>query len=151
VPWTYRQADAIVAVSHEVAADLERFARLPDGSVQAIYNPFDLERMWQLGAAARHPWFAPGSRRGAGDRAPDRTKGFPTLLRAFAALRPRRFAHLLILGEGELRGELETLMQNCGLTADDVQMPGFVTNPFAYLARCALLSCRHAGKGCRGC
>lgn len=140
VPWAYRRADAIVAVSRESATDLERFARLPAGSVQAIYNPFDLDRIGRLATEPLdHPWFAPGQPPVvlAIGRLTEQ-KDFPTLIRAFAALRVRRPARLLILGEGELRGELESLVQSCGLTADEVQMPGFVSNPFAYLARCAV-------------
>lgn len=151
VPWAYRRADAIVAVSREAAADLERFARLPAGSVQAIYNPFDLDRIRRLAAEPLdHPWFAPGQPPVvlAIGRLTEQ-KDFPSLIRAFAAIRSHRPARLLILGEGELRGELEALVRTCGLTADDVQMPGFVANPFAYLARAALfvLSSRWEGFG----
>lgn len=151
VPWVYRRADAIVAVSRESAADLERFAHLPAGSVQAIYNPFDLDWIRRLAAEPLdHPWFAPGQPPVvlAIGRLTEQ-KDFPSLIRAFAALRARRFARLLILGEGELRGELESLAQSCGLTADDVQMPGFVSNPYAYLSRCAVfvLSSRWEGFG----
>lgn len=57
VPWLYRGADTIVAVSHEAARDLEQFTGLPAGSVQAIYNPFDLRRIQYLGAQpVEHPW-----------------------------------------------------------------------------------------------
>lgn len=45
VPRLYPKADGIVAVSRDAARDLERFAKLPAGSVRAIYNPFDLERI----------------------------------------------------------------------------------------------------------
>ncbi|MHC2996426.1 glycosyltransferase [Tepidiphilus sp. HLB4] len=149
VPWAYRRADAIVAVSRESAADLERFARLPAGSVRAIYNPFDLDRIRRLAAEPLdHPWFAPGQPPVvlAIGRLTE-PKDFPSLIRAFAAIRSCRPARLLILGEGELRGELEALVRSCGLTADDVQMPGFVANPFAYLSRCAVfvLSSRWEG------
>lgn len=151
VPWAYRRADAIVAVSRESAADLERFARLPAGSVRAIYNPFDLDRIRRLAAEPLdHPWFAPGQPPVvlAIGRLTE-PKDFPSLIRAFAAIRSCRPARLLILGEGELRGELEALVRSCGLTADDVQMPGFVANPFAYLSRCAVfvLSSRWEGFG----
>lgn len=142
LPWAYLHADAVVAVSRSVASDLERFARLPAGAVQTIYNPFDLERIAQLAAEPlSHPWFAPG-------QPPvvlaigrlTRQKDFSTLIRAFAALREHRPARLLILGEGELRGELEALAQSYRLTNDDLRLPGFVTNPFPYLARCAVFA-----------
>ena len=44
---------------------------------------------------------------------------------------------LLILGEGGERTELETLARELGIT-DDVALPGFVENPYAYLSRSAV-------------
>ena len=152
VPRLYRRADAIVAVSRESARDLEAFAGLAAGAVTPIYNPFDLARIARMAAESiPHPWFAPGQRRPvvlAVGRLVE-PKDFPTLLRAFAAVRQRRDARLLILGEGELRGELAGLAHSLGLGPDDFDMPGFVTNPFAYLARAALfvLSSRWEGFG----
>lgn len=149
VPRLYRLADGVVAVSQGAARDLEAFARLPAGSVQAIYNPFDLERMARLaGEAVPHPWLQLGQPPVvlAVGRLTE-PKDFATLIRAFAALRTQCQARLLILGEGELRPELETLARTCGLGADDFQMPGFTDNPYAYMARAALfvLSSRWEG------
>ncbi|WKT82986.1 MULTISPECIES: glycosyltransferase [unclassified Thermosynechococcus] len=149
VPRLYPKADGIVAVSRDAARDLERFARLPSGTVRAIYNPFDLERIAQLAQEpVPHPWLQPG-------QVPvvvaigrlTEEKNFTALLQAFAQLRARKEARLLILGEGELREELEQLSHALGLGPDALQMPGFVANPFAYLARAALfvLSSRWEG------
>jgi glycosyltransferase involved in cell wall biosynthesis len=94
-----------------------------------------------------HPWFAEGAPPvilGVGKLKPQ--KDFATLLRAFATLRAGRAARLVILGEGEQRGELEALAQNLGIAAD-VALPGFVDNPFPYMARASLfvLSSRFEG------
>jgi glycosyltransferase involved in cell wall biosynthesis len=53
---------------------------------------------------------------------------------------------LLILGEGAERPALEALVTQLGLD-DAVSMPGFVENPYAYMARAALfvLSSRWEG------
>jgi glycosyltransferase involved in cell wall biosynthesis len=67
-----------------------------------------------------------------------RVKDYPTLLRAFAILRARRPCRLLILGEGRQRPRLERLVGRLGL-GEDVRMPGFVANPYAYMARARLL------------
>lgn len=149
VPWAYRRADGVTAVSQEAARDLERFARLSEGSVRAIYNPFDLAKIAALAQGPLdHPWFQPGQPPVllAIGRLTEQ-KDFSTQLRAFAQLRQRRQTRLLILGEGELRGELEAMARQLGLTDDDVQLPGFTRNPFAYLARAALfvLSSRWEG------
>ncbi len=43
----------------------------------------------------------------------------------------------MILGEGSLRRELETLVAGLGLE-DSVSLPGWVENPYAFMARSAL-------------
>lgn len=73
-------------------------------------------------------------------------KGFDTLVKAFATLRASRPCRLIILGEGELRPELEALARDLGIEAD-VDLAGFVGNPFPYMANCAVfvLSSRWEG------
>jgi glycosyltransferase involved in cell wall biosynthesis len=149
IHWLYPYADRIVAVSEGVANDLAVFARLPRNRIHTIYNPFDIERI-QVHARAPldHPWFAPGQPPvvlGVGRLSVQ--KDFSTLLRAFARLRTKRAARLMILGEGELRSELEGLSHSLGLTANEFFMPGFVSNPYAYYARCGVfvLSSRWEG------
>lgn len=134
----YPMADGICTVSRAASMDLVRFAGLPKDRVQTIYNPFDLPRIKKSAAeSAPHPWLVVG-------QAPvvlaigrlTLQKDFPTLIRAFAQLRKTHYARLLILGEGELRPSLQSMVSEHGLTADDVQLPGFVDNPFVWLARC---------------
>jgi glycosyltransferase involved in cell wall biosynthesis len=141
VPMLYRNADGICSVSRAASADLASFAGLRAASVQTIYNPFDLGRITSLAAEETDdPWLKPGQPPvllAIGRLAEQ--KDFLTLIRAFVRLRSQRPLRLLILGEGELRPMLEALLAQSGLTADDVRMPGFVSNPFTYLARCAVL------------
>jgi glycosyltransferase involved in cell wall biosynthesis len=149
VPKLYSGADAIVAVSQAAGSDLVRFAGLPANAVRVIYNPFDLTRIQSRATELTgHPWFAPGQPPVvlAIGRLCEQ-KDFACLLRAFVQLRTTHKARLLILGEGELRSELEDQIAKMGLKADEVQMPGFVANPFAYVARCAVfvLSSRWEG------
>jgi glycosyltransferase involved in cell wall biosynthesis len=150
VPKLYPHVDCIVAVSQASAADLIRYANLSESLVKVIYNPFELDHIKKRASdELDHPWFAPGQPPvvlGIGRLTEQ--KDFSTLILAFVRLRREgRLLRLLILGEGELRGSLEKLVAECCLTADDVQMLGFVTNPFAYLARCAafVLSSRYEG------
>ena len=60
-------------------------------------------------------------------------KNHRLLIEAFALLRRSRSAQLMILGQGDLRGELEALVAARGL-AGDVVFPGFFTNPWPFYA-----------------
>jgi glycosyltransferase involved in cell wall biosynthesis len=69
-----------------------------------------------------------------------------TLLDAFAVLRARRPVRLVVLGEGDLRRTLAKQIRRLGIE-EDVAFPGFVDNPFRYMAAASLfvLSSRWEG------
>jgi glycosyltransferase involved in cell wall biosynthesis len=65
-------------------------------------------------------------------------KGFDDLIRAVRRLDDEGFRiRLVILGEGELRPDLEATILNLGLQ-DRVTMPGFVSNPFSLMSQADL-------------
>jgi glycosyltransferase involved in cell wall biosynthesis len=68
----------------------------------------------------------------------ERQKNHGLAIRAFAELRKRREARLLILGEGSERAELAALVRQLGLE-DAVTMPGFVSDVAETLSRASLL------------
>ncbi len=133
---TYALADGVVAVSEGVADDLRRHYAVPDRKLWTLYNPVvgaDLAARAAIDPG--HPWFAPGEPPvvlGVGSLQP--RKGFATLLEAFAQARARRPLRLVVLGEGAQRGELQAWAESRGVAAD-VDLPGFVDNPFAFMAR----------------
>jgi glycosyltransferase involved in cell wall biosynthesis len=143
-PW----AASVVAVSRGVADDLARSAGLPRDRVEVVYNPVITPAMMALaGQTPDHPWFAPGQPPvilGVGRLT--RQKAFPNLVRAFAEVRQSRTAHLIILGEGEDRADLERLIVELGLTGD-VDLPGFQENVMGYLASSALFVLSSAWEG----
>jgi glycosyltransferase involved in cell wall biosynthesis len=130
-PW----ANAVVAVSHGAADDLARTSGLPRDRVEVVYNPVITPTMMALARQAPdHAWFAPGQPPvilGVGRLT--RQKDFSTLVLAFAEVRRRRTARLIILGEGEERPALEAMVRELGL-AQDVALPGFRDNAVAYMA-----------------
>jgi glycosyltransferase involved in cell wall biosynthesis len=143
-PW----ASHVVAVSRDAAEDFARTVGIARDRVQVIYNPVIMPGMK---ARARqtpdHPWFgggAPPVVLGIGRLT--RQKDFPTLIRAFALVRRQRPARLIILGEGEDRGALESLVTEMGL-GEDVALPGFRDNPLAWLAASALFVLSSAWEG----
>jgi glycosyltransferase involved in cell wall biosynthesis len=143
-PW----ADGIVAVSKGVADDLAQVTGIPRERIQVIYNPVVTPELQEKAQAPlEHPWFAPGEPPvllAVGRLSPQ--KDFPTLIQAFAQVRQARPARLLILGEGQERPVLETLVRQLGLE-QDVSLPGFIENPYPYMARASLfvLSSRWEG------
>lgn len=146
--WFFRSAEAAICISQGAAEDFIKITRMPPQKTHVIYNPvvspgLELEARQSIS----HPWFSP-------DNLPVIlavgrlvvAKDYPTLLRAFSLMCRKQPAHLLILGEGEERPRLEALARQLGLT-DNVQMPGFVKNPYAYMrhARLLVLSSRWEG------
>lgn len=146
-PYLLRMADHIVAVSNGVADDLEALTRIPRSRIRVIYNPLRLEA---LRSAARqpvcHPFFNSGAAVILAAGHLEQRKDFSTLLRAFALARQRRPLRLIILGEGSQRGELSRLAERLGIQ-EDLSMPGFEPNPFAYMVRADLFVLSSAFEG----
>jgi glycosyltransferase involved in cell wall biosynthesis len=143
----YPLADGIVAISSPVADDLAEVAKLERQRLVTIPNallrPHGLDD-----APADHPWFRDGPPVILGAGRLSREKDFPTLLRAFALVRARRMARLMIIGEGQERAALHRLASTLGV-GDDVLLPGFQQNPFAFMKAADLfvLSSTHEGFG----
>lgn len=151
IRWFYRWADAVVAVSEGVATDLELTSKLSRGLIHVLPNPVLTPDLPQLAAAPLDdPWFGPGEPSvvlGVGRL--ELQKDFPTLIRAFALVRSRLPVRLLILGEGKERPQLEALIDSLQLR-DDVRLPGFSLNPFAYMARAGVFVLSSAWEGMPG-
>jgi glycosyltransferase involved in cell wall biosynthesis len=145
--WIYPLATQVVCVSEGVAEDLVNLG-VKRQQVRVIYNPIvtpELEE--KLAESLEHPWFLPSEPPvilGVGRL--NQQKDFPTLLRAFALLRQQQPARLLILGEGEMRKSMETLIRELHLE-DQVELAGFVQNPFAYMKRARVLVLSSAWEG----
>ena len=139
--WFYGLADGIIAVSQGVADSLVNLAGRPLKQVRVIYNPVVTpEVLAKAEEPVNHPWFAAGEPPvivGVGRL--QALKDFPTLIRAFALVRQHMPARLMILGDGEERQNLETLISELGLTSD-IALPGFVSNPYAYMSKASVLA-----------
>jgi len=145
----YQEADAVIANAAALGDDVARFAKLDRKRVTVIANPIDIDEIRRRSQEdVAHPWL--GGPSGLGGSSSERPpvvlavgklkpqKDFATLVRAFAQARQQRPLRLLILGEGEQRGLLLRLAESLGVAAD-VALPGFAANPFAYMARAAVL------------
>jgi glycosyltransferase involved in cell wall biosynthesis len=153
----YPMAEAIVAVSHGVADDLARQGELPRERISVIYNPVVPQDVSaRINAPPPHHWLQvrePPVVLGVGSLVPQ--KDFPTLIRAFVHLRRSRPARLVILGEATeaadtptRSAELRRLASELGV-AEDVDLPGYVENPYPWMARASVfvLSSTYEGFG----
>lgn len=144
----FGRASHIVCVSEGVASGLVEQLGVPGTMVSTIYNPVVTAALdVQMAQPTDHPWMngeGPPVILAAGRLS--RQKDFSTLIRAFVRVAARRPARLIILGEGRLRKPLERLIKRLNLT-DQVSLPGWVDNPFAFMSRAALLvsSSRYEG------
>lgn len=134
----YARADALIAVSNGIAEDLVRPLGLAATAVQTIYNPIVKAGGIQRPMPPDHAWFHD---RGApvivaiGRLSPE--KNFDDLLHAFAKVRARKPARLVILGEGDDRGDLEALVTQLDLE-DAIDLPGWVDDPAIFLCHADL-------------
>lgn len=129
-------ADKIFCISHGVAEHMSQHYNVYEENIQVIYNPLVTgESLPQPNFI--HPWLT--------NSKPDiptfiaagrlvEAKGFDILIHAFGKVREKRPCHLIILGEGPLRKELEDLVKCKGLEGD-VDLPGFVSQPKLYFTR----------------
>jgi len=139
--------DGIIGVSEGVVEDTLEITGMSRDRVVAIRNPvITPELAEQAKAPVDHPWFSDDIPviLGAGRLTPE--KDFPTLIRAFSRVRQERPCRLMIIGEGPLQPELESLVTELGLEGC-VAFPGFCANPFAYMKRASLFVMSSAWEG----
>ncbi len=139
VRYSYPLAGGIIAVSEGAAQDLSKMSGLPLKDIRIIYNPVITPELFEKAKEPLdHPWFAPGEPPvilGVGRLVYQ--KDFVTLIKAFALIKKRMPARLMILGEGIERANLEKLLEELNLE-NEVSLPGFVENPYTYMAKASV-------------
>jgi glycosyltransferase involved in cell wall biosynthesis len=129
IRFVYPMADARIVVSHGAADDLARLSGLRRDKIEVVYNPVERPGSGHVAADADRLW---------GDAKPrilsvgrlKSQKNHLLLIRSFARLRRRIDARLIILGDGELRPDLEAAIAEEGLE-QEVLLPGF-RDPWPY-------------------
>ena len=132
--YLYPSADVIHAVSQGVATSSAKELGLPLEHIQVVYNPVVTQHMLEMSRAKIDlPCLKNDGRKlivAAGRLT--KQKDFETLIRAFALVQSETNARLVIMGEGELRSDLERLIAENSLQ-QAVLLSGFVENPFAVM------------------
>lgn len=129
----YPRADHIIAVSGGVRDDLVRRFGVKPARVTSIPNPYDVPAI--SSAAAEPPEMPLPDRFMVSAGRLTESKGFAELIDAYRLADPP--LPLVILGQGDLRDELQAQISNAGL-ADRIQLAGYARNPFAVIGRAEL-------------
>lgn len=139
----YAMAGAYIAVSSGAADDLARLSGLPRSRIHVIHNPVEIgsdERVAPLWGGWQGPRILSVGRFKT-------AKNHRLLIDAFAKLVRRQDARLMILGDGELRHQIEKQVQFLGLQGK-VILPGFAApGPYYRSADLFVMSSDHEGFG----
>lgn len=129
---SYRFADGVISPSPGVRQDVIRWCGLPASSVAVVPNP--IPRSSGRGLTPPHSWLAlkePPVFVTTSNMTP--WKRLDVLIEAFATLRLKHEARLLLLGEGPGRAGAEAQIRRLGLT-DEAQALGWVDDPLEFAA-----------------
>ncbi|WP_373506949.1 glycosyltransferase [Thiocapsa sp.] len=137
----YPFADQVIVTSTGVADDMARYTGLARDRIRVVPSPVVPESLFtETLARPDHPWLGRSDMPlilGAGELCG--RKDFETLLHAFARVRAHRPCRLMILGQGRARERLLALAAELGV-ADDFALPGFVPEPYAFMAHADLFA-----------
>ena len=145
VRWLYPKADLILPNSQGGAHDLiENFA-ISAQKIVVIQNPVDIDKIETLAdeevkdlSFEKKFTFVSVARL-------EKHKNHDITIRAFAKVADAR-SQLLILGTGDQKESLQTLIDELGIQ-ENVKLLGFVSNPYKYMAKsdCFVLSSSREG------
>lgn len=146
--WLFPRFDKIICVSDGVVEDTMKITGLPRERFVALPNPIVTPDIFRKAdEPVNHPWLDKPSMpiiMGAGRLTHE--KDFTTLIRAFDIVRRQRESKLVIIGEGPLREDLESIVEELGLK-DQVDLPGYAANPYAWMKRATLFVLSSAWEG----
>lgn len=125
------RADALTCVSKDMVGHYQHVFNSPPHTF--VYNIIcDNNSVYKMQESISHDWFLNKNIPvivTAGTMT--ERKGFSDLVHAISIVCKNRIVRLIILGDGDLRNNLELLIESLGLK-NNVLMPGNVTNPLKY-------------------
>ena len=127
---SYKSANAVVAVSEGIKADLTDNFGVRSKDISVIYNPIDLQKIKLMALQKTNRVSGDGFIFVTAGRLVE-SKNYPFLFEAFKSL--PSFCKLWVLGSGELESELKFLAVEMGLH-ERITFFGFCENPYAYFA-----------------
>lgn len=160
IPSLYKRADQIICVAQALADELHNHFGIKKDKLKTIYNFYEKERIINL---ASEPLTTEELRifskpviitSGRLHMAKEQDK----LIRILKLVKQHTDARLMILGDGELKGNLITLANSLGLSVcdwekdnsykdADIYLMGFQTNAFKYYKRSKLFALASSWEG----
>ena len=132
--YEYNRSDRIICCSEEIRRHICDFMPSAAEKTAVLYNPFDVDGIRVLGEEPVDD-FDFTRRTVVSHGRLNSVKNHYRLIKSFSLVHERfPDVQLLIIGEGELRGELECLIDSLGLN-DCVSLIGFRSNPFKYISK----------------
>lgn len=144
----YRKSDCILCVSDGVKNDLLSAYTFEDAKLLTAYNILDID--WILEKSLSSDFNSQLESYGRYVLSVGRLeeqKNFEMLIQAFDLIHKHVDVNLVILGEGSLRSKLESLVESLNLS-DRVYLPGYVNNPYPFIARCEVFALTSLWEGC---
>lgn len=134
----YNRADMIIAVSEGVKQELVQGFHINPDIVKVIYNPNDITKIESLAAeSVDNEWFNGMNPIIINIGRLTEAKGQWHLIRAFAKVRKSVECRLVIAGVGNLKPDLDKLVDELDLN-DDIMFLGWVDNPYKYISKSSL-------------
>ena len=132
------RSDLIVCNSEDQTKYLSNAAPRLKEKIRTIYNILDIDRIIRLKDEEPDPevaQFLEGHRFIITTSRFAKAKGLNNLLKAFAVLEKKDDdLRLLMIGDGDQKEKIKKLSSELGIK-DKVLLPGFLENPFKYIAR----------------
>lgn len=133
----YIKSDGIICCSKEIAEQIKQIVPKKSEQIFALSNPYNLNEIYEL-AKEDVPDYNFDKTTLIMHGRLDSVKNFPRLIKAFKIVKTEKSdTQLLIVGEGDMRQQLQDLINYHGLQ-EDVEMIGFRKNPYAYISRASL-------------
>lgn len=135
----YNHADRVIVPSAGVAHDLTECYGIHSDRIAVLPSPVLTARAYSLAQdEAPLPWSAETPYvLGVGHFC--ERKDFATLIRAVAQVRKTHTCNLVLLGQGKEHDHLQQLAGELGF-GDDIYMPGFSPNPYAYMRNASVFA-----------
>lgn len=146
--WIYHFADHVFAVSEGARKDMIRTLKIPARKTSIVYNPVQIEEIrraakirtgYDLIDLGKEKILVAVGRF-------ERAKNFSFLLRAFAIVRAKIDARLVMVGNGSEFDNLRELAKALNLE-QDVLFVGYHANPYAFVSRADVVACSSLYEG----